>query len=250
MGPATAAAVLLAGWLIGATGIGGVLVVPVLTLQGLPPQEAIAASALAFAFPGLAALYWLRRAPGGWSGPVPSLVLSALPGALLGAVLVHRLQPGWLLAGLALLAVASGVRGLRGGGAAAAAPRELPRPAAAALGGVIGLGSALTGTGGPVLMIPLLMLLRQPLDRSIAAAQAIQLPLALCVSLAHWQAGRLDFALAVTLGLLLLGGSLAGQWAARRISILSLQRGVCLLLLATGLWLGWRAIRMTAAFSP
>ena len=247
MGPGTATAILLAGWLIGATGIGGVLVVPVLTLQGLAPQEAIAASALAFAFPGAAALYWLRRAPGGWSGPVPTLVLSAMPGALLGAILVHRLQPGWLLAGLALLAVASGARGLRGGSAPAAAPGELPRPAAAGLGAAVGLGSALTGTGGPVLMIPLLMLLRQPLDRSIAAAQAIQLPLALCVTLPHWQAGRLDLAMALGLGVLLLAGSLAGQWAARRIATGTLQRGVCLLLLATGFWLAWRAIQLTVS---
>lgn len=246
MGLGTAAAVLIAGWLIGATGIGGVLVVPVLALQGMAPQEAIAASALAFAFPGLAALYWLRRAPGGWSGPVPTLVLSSLPGALLGAVLVHRLDPGWLLAGLALLALASGARGLRR--RAAHAPGDaLPTAAAATLGGLVGLGSALTGTGGPVLMIPLLMLLRQPLDRSIAAAQAIQLPLALSASLPHWQAGRLDVRLAVALGLLLLAGSLAGQWAARRIATHTLQRGVCLLLLATGLWLGWRAIQMTTA---
>ena len=59
----SAAAILLAGWLIGATGIGGVLVVPVLNqLQGVALQQAIAAASLAFALPGLAT----ASAPTGW----------------------------------------------------------------------------------------------------------------------------------------------------------------------------------------
>jgi uncharacterized membrane protein YfcA len=95
-------------------------------------------------------------------------------------------------------------------------------------------------------MIPLLMLLRQPLAHSVAAAQAIQLPLALSVTLPHWQAGRLDLGLATSLGLLLLAGSLAGQRMARRLATLHLQQAVCLLLLATGSWLGWRAIQTLA----
>ena len=57
-------AVLLAGGLIGAVGIGGVLLVPVLTkLGGVPVPQAIAAASLGFALPALVALGPLRRQP-------------------------------------------------------------------------------------------------------------------------------------------------------------------------------------------
>ena len=113
MGIASAAALLLAGWLIGATGIGGVLVVPALTqFEGLPLKQAIAASALAFAFPGAAALWWLRRAPGAGASLI-ALVAGAVPGAAVGALLVHSVDVRWLLAAMAALAITTGVRGLR-----------------------------------------------------------------------------------------------------------------------------------------
>ena len=55
-------AVLLAGALIGASGIGGVLLVPVLTRLGdVPLAQAIAAASLGFALPALVALRPLRR---------------------------------------------------------------------------------------------------------------------------------------------------------------------------------------------
>ena len=55
-------AVLLAGALIGASGIGGVLLVPLLTRLGaVPLPQAIAASSLAFALPALVSLGPLRR---------------------------------------------------------------------------------------------------------------------------------------------------------------------------------------------
>lgn len=243
MGLASGAAILLAGWLIGATGIGGVLVVPALTsLEGMNVQAAIAASALAFAFPGAAALWWLRRTPQAGLG-LGALVAGALPGAALGAALVHQVDVRWLFAGLALLALASGLRGLRPAPAAAPGPGQLPTAAMAALGAAVGLGSALTGTGGPVLLVPLLMLWRQPIARTVAAAQAIQLPVALCAGAAHWASGALDLRLGCVLGAVLLAGSIAGQWAAQRIDVRGLQRLVCLLLLVVGAWFGWRSFQ-------
>jgi uncharacterized protein len=131
----SAAAILLAGWLIGATGIGGVLVVPVLhQLQGIGLQQAIAAASLAFALPGLAAAWRLRQSSGASlpEGTV-ALLLFALPGAGLGALLVHHMSTDLLVAGLAALALASGLWGLR----RAPLPHEgkrLPIPAMGALG--------------------------------------------------------------------------------------------------------------------
>src|SRR6185436_5148217 len=110
---ASAIAVLLAGWLIGATGIGGVLVVPALVqFEPMPVAQAISASALAFAFPGAAALWWLRAGPPSDRPRLLALVAGALPGSVLGAWGVHQVEPRWLLAGLAVLALGSGLRGL------------------------------------------------------------------------------------------------------------------------------------------
>lgn len=244
MGIASAAALLLAGWLIGATGIGGVLVVPALTqFEGLPLKQAIAASALAFAFPGAAALWWLRRAPGAGASLI-ALVAGAVPGAAVGALLVHSVDVHWLFTAMAALAITTAVRGLRSAGSAAMPPRPPPplsAAAMAALGLAVGLGSGLTGTGGPVLLVPLLMLWRQPLHQTVAAAQAIQLPVALCATATHSLAGAMDWWLACTLGLLLLAGSLAGQWASQRMALGLLQKLVAVLLLVTGLWFAWRA---------
>ena len=244
MGPASAAAIVLAGWLIGATGIGGVLVVPALAqFEAMDVQRAISASALAFALPGVAALWWLHRGDAPSGVHLGAMVGGAIPGAVLGALLVHHVHTRWLLAALALLALASGLRGLRPASAAASDPLSLRAATAVVVGFAVGAGSALTGTGGPVLLVPLLMLWRQPMLRTVAAAQAIQLPLALCASAAHWASGSLDLVLAASLGLLLLGGSLAGQWCARRIKVHWLQQLVSVLLVVTGGWLAWRAVQ-------
>lgn len=236
----SAAAVLLAGWLIGATGIGGVLVVPVLhQLQGIALTHAIAAASLAFALPGVAAAWRLRQGGAALPCGTLALLLAALPGAALGALLVHHVATDWLLAGLAALALTSGIWGLRPKSQQQEAP-GLPPLAMGSLGAAVGLGSALTGTGGPVLLVPILLLLRQPLRNTVPAAQAIQLPVALCAAAGHAWAGALDLRLALLLGAVLLLGALAGQWAAPRTPALALHRLVCLLLILTGAWFAWR----------
>lgn len=241
MGTASILAVVLAGWLIGATGVGGVLVVPALTRLGdVAVPQAIAASALGFAFPGAAALWLLRRDPDKAEGS-GALVLGALPGALAGAGLVHLLEPRALLLLVAALVIFAGLRGLSHE-RTPASPKPQPHPAAmAGLGALVGLGSALTGTGGPVLLIPLLMLWRRPLVHIVAAAQAIQLPVAATSTAVHWFSGALDLRLGGLIGLVLLAGSLAGQRAARRMDVQRLQRLLAGLLLTVGAWFAWLA---------
>lgn len=235
-------AVLLAGGLIGASGIGGVLLVPVLTRLGdVPLPQAIAAASLGFALPALVALGPLRRQPALAARCVPML-LGALVGAAAGALLVHRLPGVALMAGVTALVLFAGARGLMVSSRAAAdlpAAAPLGTTAMGVLGLSVGLGSAMTGTGGPVLVLPLLLLLRQPVLLAVVAAQAVQLPVALASSAVHLAAGRLDAPLALLCGGLLLAGSLAGQRAAAGLDLQQLQRMVSLLLLAAGAWFSW-----------
>src|SRR3546814_7811935 len=97
MSIASLLAVVLAGFLIGATGIGGVLLVPVLTgMGGIDAAHAIAASSLAFGFPGVAALWYLNQDRERMREAMP-VVIGTVPGAALGAVLVHSLDSRFVL---------------------------------------------------------------------------------------------------------------------------------------------------------
>jgi uncharacterized membrane protein YfcA len=237
-------AVLLAGALIGASGIGGVLLVPLLTRLGaVPLPQAIAASSLAFALPALVALGPLRRQRA-LAAQCRPLLAGAFAGGAAGALLVYHLPGSALMLGVTALVLFAGLRGLSapagadtGAGATPAAP--LGTATWLALGVAVGIGSALTGTGGPVLVLPLLLLLRQPVMLAVVAAQAIQLPVALASSAMHAWAGRLDLQLAALCGALLLAGALAGQRAAAGLDHRQLQRVVSVLLLAVGAWFVW-----------
>ena len=239
----SAAAILLAGWLIGATSIGGVLVVPVLhELQGVDLRSAIAAASLAMAFPGMAALWRLGAARQALPAGTTSLLLAALPGAFVGVLLVQHIDLTWLLAGLAVLAFSSGLWGLCGPTREAACPPAMGSRAMGLIGLGVGLGSALSGTGGPVLLVPVLMLARQPLRRTVISAQAIQLPIALCAGASHALLGVMNYRLALAIGVALLGASLVGAAQAKRLPSAALHRLVCALLLLTGAWLGLRTV--------
>ena len=242
MGLTSVFALLLAGAMMGATGIGGVLVVPALTRLGeLAPAQAIALSGLGFGFPALHAFWLLRSHPAQARACYPMMAAS-LGGAGVGALLVHRVAPDALLAGVTALVLFAGLRGLR---APAIAKTEAAAPhrwLMAALGALVGLGSALTGTGGPVLLLPLLMLWGQPIALSVAAAQAIQLPVAVAATAVHALAGGIDWTAGLLLGGLLLAGALAGHRLARGANARHLQIGVSLLLLAVGGWYGWRLL--------
>ncbi|MNR76145.1 Sulfite exporter TauE/SafE [compost metagenome] len=236
-------AILLTGALIGACGIGGVLLVPILThLAGIPLPQAIAAASLSFALPALVALRPLRRQPELLQACRP-LLGDALLGALVGALIVQWMSATTLMLGVMVLVLFAGWRGLRPVSVAATAAPLLGKQRLLILGFVVGLASALTGTGGPVLILPLLMLLRQPLPFAVIAAQAIQFPIALASSTVHAMAGRLDIKLALICGGLMLLGSFAGQRAAAGLNVAQLQRMVALLLLAVGLWFAWLLLR-------
>jgi uncharacterized membrane protein YfcA len=254
LGIACACAVLLAGFLIGATSIGGVLVVPALTrLQGMDLPTAIAASACGFGLAALGMLCMRRLRPGARAGagedarlgegaPEPWLQGAALAGAAGGALLVHAVSARALLLGVVVILLFAGARGLLQGrrtslaGAAADRARPLSPPALVLIGLSVGAGSALTGTGGPVLLTPMLLLLGQQPVRVLATAQAVQLPVAVAATAVHWRAGTLDWSLAALIGALVFAGSLAGTRAVRNLHVELLQRMVSLLLLVVGAW--------------
>lgn len=223
--------VLLAGLAIGATSIGGVLVVPVLgTLAQVEPGRAVAAASLGFAFTGAAA-WWLGPRPAGGGGLV--LDGSALAGAALGALTLAWLPAGGVRLTVGLIALGSGLYALVGRARQRATP--LPAFALALLGLMVGCLSAWSGTGGPVVLLPLLALLGVPATGGVEAAQRVQLPVALAATTVNFAAGRLDIVLGLGIGVLVIAGWAAGRLLARRLPVPRLRQAVALALIATGL---------------
>jgi len=234
------ALVLLAGAAIGATSIGGVLVVPALAgVAGLPVADAIVASSFGFVLTGMLGWRGRRDAKASSLASLWPLHAAALAGAVGGALLVHAVSPTAVRLWVALLALGSGIYSLASSRSAEIAPRPCPRGATlAVIGAAVGCGSALSGTGGPVLLLPVFLVLGLPTAMAVATAQAIQLPIALASSSAHFAAGRLDLTMGLVVGTALVAGAWAGLRLARHASALTLRRCAAIGLIATGLWFG------------
>ncbi len=229
----------VAGVAIGATSIGGVLVVPVLSgIAGIPLADAVAASSLAFLPTGL--LGWRAARDHAQAGGTPwTLHAAALLGAIFGALLVQGIPAGAARIWLAALAATSGLYGLASTASAAQRERPLPGPAALSLLGLaVGLGSAMSGTGGPVLLLPLLMLMGASTPPSVAAALAVQLPVAFAASATHLIAGDLPLGLGLQTGAMLMAGAWAGRVLARRLPIRILRACASLCLIGVAAWYG------------
>ena len=234
------ALVFLIGALIGAVGVGGFLLVPVLVfLDGRPVRDAVILATVSFVGAGLAALYMETRQRG-WSGAASrTFVLASAPGALIGALLLR------VIAGPAIsLAIAIAV-GLAGLAELLGVPKKTaydPRPWRAALNGLLtGTASALTGTSGPLIGMPLLALSGIPIIERIRTSQLAQLPIALTATAVFLTAGDIFWRYAVASAATLAAGALFGMriTPAVRPSTLSKTAGILMLLTACSmlLWL-------------
>jgi uncharacterized membrane protein YfcA len=162
-----------------------------------------------------------------------ALEAGALAGALGGALTLTWLAAPQVRLAVGLLCIGSGLFALAG--IARTRTVELPGTAMGLIGIGVGCLSAWSGTGGPVVLLPMLALFGWPVLRSVAAAQRIQLPVAVAASAVHLWAGRLDIALGVGVGVLLLIGWVAGRALAKRLPTRRMQQAVALALIATGI---------------
>ena len=234
--------ILIAGVLIGAVGIGGVLVVPALTdAAGLAIERAIAASMFGFLLTGMLAvvLQWrtLRAASGAWL-----LNLAALIGAVSGALVLDLIPDLGIRLFIAVLAIVSGEHALVGRTCAQAEPSPLSRIAVSIIGFIVGCGSALSGTGGPVMLMPILMALRVPIVDAIAMSQLIQVPIALSATGVNAAHGRIDLLVALAVGALLVMGALAGSRITSRVDPVLLKRIVAQGLVVLGIWYAYSTL--------
>jgi len=222
---AIAATGIALGIAIGAVGIGGVLLVPFLTLTlGIDVKHAIAAALLSY-LPScvVAVTLYARRGSIPWR-EAGLLCLAALPTAWLGARAAQHAPAVLLEAAIGVLLLAGGVYALLPPRGVAIGQRRLKPATLLGLGGGTGFVSALTGAGGAFVLLPVLLLLDTPVLAAIGMGQAIALPIAGLASLANIVAGIMDLWLAAGLAATLTLGIAIGTPIAHALPQLVLRR--------------------------
>jgi len=238
LSPFLTAAVLVVGVLIGGVGIGGVLLLPALnTIGGIALHTAIPACMLAYIATGtVGALIYSRHGTVNWR-LAAGLCAGGVPGAYSGAFLLPYFSAPVLAFGIAGLLLVSGLHALwrkqtpPGSGAP-------PRLAALVVIGLItGTGSALSGTGGPLLLIPILAWCRVPVLTSIGLSQVIQVPVSVMATLGNAAHGQVDWHLGAHLALALTAGAALGAKLAHVLATALLHKLVAALLVAAGVFM-------------
>ena len=225
-------------------GVGGVLLAPgLVAIAGTDPHVATATSTWAFLFTGVVgtvAYAWRRAVPWPMLG---RLAVGLVPAAFIGATANALLPSTVVLLVLAALALLVGLHQLvAASGDGDAEGRELGTVALVAIGAVVGFGSALTGTGGPVLLVPVLLALRVAPLKAVAVSQAAQLPVVVSGSVAYLQAGLTDVRLGTLLGVGAAAGTVVGALVATRLEPRRLRRLVALACIAAGTFIMVRTV--------
>ncbi len=225
-----------AGVLIGCVGIGGVILVPILVyVAAVPLPTAIAAAMCAFLVSGLVGVYVFAKAGTVDWRTTAWLCLGAAPAAFAGALLVGAVPEVLIELAIGALTAAAGIHALlHHRNAARDGATALSAPTLTATGAVTGVASAVTGTGGPLVLVPVLLWLEVPVLSAVASALLIQLPIAAPATGSNVLGGTLDVMLGLALGGGIALGTAAGAKAAHALPTALLRQLVAALLVIVG----------------
>ena len=222
------------GFLIGLIGIGGVLLTPALVyLFGRDIHESVSLSLASFVLAGVVAAMRVatddaRLRVGDWI-----FLAAIIPAALVGVLIAPAIPKGSLSLIVSSCVAFAGFSSLRkpsGKGDSPSAPGTL-----GGLGAVTGLLSVISGTGGPLICLPLLLWKGMDVRRALLLAQAAQLPVAGTATLVNGYSGALDFTAAGILGATIVAGMLAGIGVSRKIDTGILRTCIAWSLIVAGL---------------
>ena len=227
------------GLLIGCIGIGGVILVPALVfLGGISIKIGIPAAMFAFILSGLVASFVFARNKSIHWGMAAWLCAGATPTAFAGAWAVSVVNPRVLEAGLGLLTFLSGINALR----TRHSINELgchpeTNTMLLGVGAVTGFLSSVSGTGGPVVLVPILIAMKLPVLTAVGLSQTIQLPVAIAATFGNVIYGELDYALGGILAATLTVGSWYGAKLAHTLPRAALRQIVSVVLVGIGLFI-------------
>lgn len=242
-----AAVATVVGFFIGAVGVGGILLIPALVLLGsMDIHRATATALFSFLFTGcLGTWLFQRRGSIDWAMTVPvcagAVVLSYL-GAMVNAMVGSKtltLVIAAIITGAGayiLLPVAPGPSGQRDG------KSKGQRLLLLGVGAASGFGSGLSGAGGPLFSVPIMLLLGFAPLAAIGTSQVLQIVAALAGTAGNLQFGSVDFQTAAWITAFELAGVAAGTRAAHAVSVAVLRRMAAGLCVAAGLFMLVRSL--------
>ncbi|MFN2348291.1 MAG: sulfite exporter TauE/SafE family protein [Thioalkalivibrio sp.] len=227
------------GMLIGAVGIGGLLMVPVLgLLAGLTVHEAMATALATFIATGIVGTYLFQKKGSiEWGLTVP-VCLGALPFGFAGAYVNSITNAPVLTFLVAAIILFAGVYTL-------AQWRGLQRPAfegrpraqlilLLGIGAFSGFGAGLTGVGGPALSVPTMVMFGFPILPTIGVSQVIQILAAGSGTVGNLAYGTINFGLLLPITLFEVIGVIAGVYIVHAINVELVRRSVAVLCVVVG----------------
>lgn len=233
---------LFVGLLIGAVGIGGVLLVPALAfVADIGVHEAIPACMLSYLATGAVGVFvYARHGSIQWN-MVFWVCVGAVPAAFLGSISLLSIPANAVMFLIATLMVFAGIDALIKSFKTVPATRQtgtLVRGHYIVIGFITGFGSAITGTGGPLIVVPIIIYLGLPVLTAVGLSQAIQIPIAAFASIGNWMSGNLNVNLGLLIAAAMVTGTLAGATLMHRLPAEPIRKFMALLLVVAGCGIG------------
>jgi len=239
---------IVAGTLIGTIGIGGILLIPALAFFAqFTTRVAMATALFSFIFTGVIGTYlYQSRGSIDWRITVPvcsGAFCFSYFGALVNSM-VNTTALNLILAAIIVFAGAFTLRPFRGREFVFQHKNPLHLLMLLLIGATVGFMSGLTGTGGPVLSVPIMVIIGFSPLTSIATSQGIQIAAAVSGTIGNVANGAIDFEAAAWVTVMELLGVVVGVRIAhaaashqlrRLVGIMCLVVGVVLLLRYSGL---------------
>ena len=225
------------GILIGCVGIGGVLLVPMLAyIFNVPVHESVAAAMLAYIFSGIVGtIIYARHGSIRWKMAI-LIIAGAGPSAFIGAALLSKTPSIWVEVFIASLILVAGANALIKNKEQSKDFEPKIKPAGLiGMGAITGLGSAITGTGGPLLLVPMAVWLRYPTLTAIGLSQAVQFPIAALATMGNVLYGNINWLLGSVLASALILGAAIGARLAHAVPRDGLRSFLSWVLVMTGL---------------
>jgi uncharacterized membrane protein YfcA len=241
------ASCIVVGVFVGAVGIGGVLLIPALmSFSHLPVHEAAATALFSFLFTGLLGS-WLfsRRGTIEWNISLP-VCLGAVVFSFVGAALGGRVPAAVLVWIIAIVLLGAGVYILlprRTAISAGAVERNRsPKKVLFGVGAAAGFGAGLSGAGGPVFSVPLMLAMQFDPLVAVGTGQVVQIASSLSGSLGNLGYGTIQYALAVPVTIAELIGVVAGVRIAHAVPVRQLRLGAAVLCMVSAVGMIARSI--------
>lgn len=238
----------IVGFLVGGTGVGGIILIPALVyLAGLSSHVAMGTTLFTFIFTTILSSYlYIRLGHVDWKATIP-ICVGGLFFSYVGAAVKAGMAAPHLNLVLALLILLAGglvfcpVRGRQFAFMAEGRPSRFWT--LLVVGSGVGFIAGLTGAGGPVLSVPIMIVLGFPPLVSIAAGQVYSVPVAISGTIANIQHSAIDFHVGMWLIAVQMAGILAGVYVANRMDTSRLRKLVAWVCVFCGAFILYNAVR-------